>query len=239
MSAGAWHAVDAEGRDAATGRPPSPPGAPSPPAALAAVPVAAWPLTVVSGGGRTVGVAEALGPGGRRVAELLDRLARHATPPAGFPMEALIRATPGGMVGLPVAAVELEEGLEAAGGLDGVWMGLVEDRRSEPRSGLAARGRQMELEAALNLAMLLATDRLGGEGDQVGARIASGARLWLLGGAVAWALWDGPGGDPFAPWAELVSYGLWPIGPAGGRLVLCADGRLTAPGEPALVVADD
>ena len=233
---GPWHAVGADGLDPATGRPPGGPGASSPAVALATVPVAAWPLTTVTSEGRTVGVAEALGPGGRRVAELLDRLAGATAPPADLAVRALLRATPAGPVDLPVAVVELEGGVRAAGAVDRAWMAAVEERRSAPRSLLAAKGREMELEAALNLAMLLATEALDGEDDGVGARVASGARLWLLGAAVGWTLLDGD--DPFSPWAELVSFGLWPIGPAGGRLVLCAAGRSWPLGNTLLVAAD-
>ena len=153
-------------------------------------------------------------------------------------MEALVRATPAGTVDLPVVAVGLGEALEVAAEVDRAWLGAVEERRAAPRSLLTAHGREPQLEAALNLAMLLATERLGGQGDELGARVASGARLWLLGGVVGWALLATGDGDPFASWADLVSYGLWPLGPAGGRLVLCADPRATARDEPALVVTD-
>ena len=55
----------------------------------------------------------------------------------------------------------------------------------------------------------------------VAAHVASGARLWLLTGAVASALAAGDP-DPFAPWARLVVGGWWPVGPSGGRLVVGA-----------------
>ena len=103
-------------------------------------------------------------------------------------------------------------------------MRVVEARREVPRAVLESHGRSLELEAALNLAMLLGTERLVGTagvgGDDEAARVASGARLWLLGGAVAWALLDDPD-DPFAAWGELVTGGLWPVGPVDGRLVVC------------------
>ncbi len=54
----------------------------------------------------------------------------------------------------------------------------------------------------------------------VDAHIASGAQLWLLGAAVAWALAAGGTDHPFAPWAELVTAGLWPVGPSCGQLVV-------------------
>ena len=215
-----WRAVDAGGRDPATGRAPSYPGAPSAPAALAAVPIASWPLVAVSSGGRTLGLPEVLGPGGERVTELVDRLARRAAPPTGLAVLELAHRTPAGTLDLPPAVVGLDDAVRLADDVDRAWMAAVEERRSAPRAALVADGRGVELEAALNLAMLIGTDAVDGDGDgmDLGARVASGARLWLLGGAVAWALAGGD--DPFTPWAELVSFGLWPVGPAHGRLVL-------------------
>ena len=246
VGAGPWHVVDAEGLDPATGRRPGGVGAPSPAAALAAVPVPAWPVVTVTAGdvplgdrtlnGRTVGVAEALGRGGRRIVELLDRLTGRAAPPAGLPVDVLLRSTPGGRVDLPLVVVDRDGALAAVQGVDREWMAIVEERRAAPRSLLAEQGRQLELEAALNLAMLLATEAVDAGDDEVAARTASGARLWLLGGAVGWALLGGE--DPFAAWAELVSFGLWPIGPAGGRLVVCGPARPSTPGGPALVASD-
>jgi hypothetical protein len=174
---------------------------------------------VVAADGCVSDVALALGPGGPRVVELLDRLAAPARAPVRLAVEVLARATPAGTVDLPVAAHGLDDAVLAAGDVDPAWLAVVDERRSEARAALRAGGREVELEAALNLAMLLATDRLeGGEAD-LGARVASGARLWLLGAAVSWALTDGDD-DPFSAWAELLSYGLWPVGPVGGRLVV-------------------
>ena len=221
-----WHAVDAAGHDPATGRPPRGPGAPSAAAALARIPVARWPVGAVTAG-RTVAVGDALGPGGARVELLLDRLASRAfgprrpvppAPPAGAALAPLARATPAGPVDLPVAVVEADAGAAAAGAVDRDWMGVVEARREVPRSALEARGRAPDLEAALNLAMLVGVGTQGLAGEA--SRVASGARLWLLGGAVAWALLDEPD-DPFAAWGDLVSCGLWPVGPVDGRLVVC------------------
>jgi hypothetical protein len=215
-----WRAVDAHGRDPASGRLPSYPGAPSAAAALAAIPVATWPVTAVSSGGRTCTVAAVLGPGGGRVADLLDRLARRPPRPARLATEELLRRTPGGTVDLSPLVVGLADAVGAADEVDPAWMAVVEARRSAPRETLVDRGRGVELEAALNLAMLIGTEQVGDDdGAHVEARIASGARLWLLGGAVAWALAGGD--DPFGPWAELVSFGFWPVGPVDGRLVLC------------------
>ena len=215
-----WSAVDAGGRDLATGRPPSWPGAASAAAALAAVPIATWPVAALSSRGRTVSLAEALGRGGQRVAELVDRLAGRRPAPADLPVEELARRTPAGRVDLPLAVVERNGAVAVVDAVDPEWMAVVEQRRSAPRAALVAGGRAVELEAALNLVMLVGTEPVDGDRHQLEARTASGARLWLLGGAVAWALAGGD--DPFRAWAELVSYGLWPVGPAGGRLVVGA-----------------
>ncbi|MDQ6725641.1 MAG: hypothetical protein M3066_05695, partial [Actinomycetota bacterium] len=74
MTSGGWHAVEAGGSDLATGRSPRGPGAASPAAALAAAPVASWPLSVVDGDCGGMDLEAALGPGGTRVAALLDAL---------------------------------------------------------------------------------------------------------------------------------------------------------------------
>ena len=221
-----WVAVDQEGRDPATGRSPGRAGerrrgAASPAAALAAVPVATWPLATVAADGRTAGVGEALGPGGDRVVALLDRLAGGGPFPADLAVAGLARATPAGTVELPVAVVSVDDAASAAGSVDARWMAAVDERRSAPRSALEAAGRATELEAAINLAMLLGTDRLEAAAPGLAARVASGAQLWLLGGGVAWALLDGDD-DPFAAWAELVSWGMWPVGPVAGRLLVAA-----------------
>jgi transglutaminase-like putative cysteine protease len=67
------------------------------------------------------------------------------------------------------------------------------------------------------VALLAATGRLDAGVD---ARVASGARLWLLAGAVASALAGPP--DPFHAWGRLVAAGWWPVGPSRGRLVMSA-----------------
>ncbi|MGI9079828.1 MAG: hypothetical protein ACR2GF_03255 [Acidimicrobiales bacterium] len=210
--------MDGAGLALATGRPPRPPGATSPAAALAAAPVATWPLATVNDHGRRVDVAAALGTGGARVAELLGRIAGEVTAPGGVDIADLAAATPAGPVTDAVALVGLAEAVEATAAVDRAWLDAVDRCRAAPRHGLEGAGRGTELEAALHLAMLLAT---GPVDDSVAgvARVASGARLWLLGGAIAWAL-TGDAADPFACWAELVSYGLWPVGPVGGRLVV-------------------
>jgi hypothetical protein len=179
--------------------------------------VATWPVTAVSSDGRSVSVAEALGPGGDRVATLLARVAARAR--SAPLLEEAVRNTPAGPLDLPVRVVSLAEGVQRAGHVDPAWLAAVEERRSTPRPALAAAGRTTELNAALNLAMLLATGPVdGGDGA---ARVASGARLWLLGAGVAWALLAAER-DPFAPWTDLVSVGIWPVGPVGARLVVVA-----------------
>lgn len=220
-----WHAVDRGGRDAATGRAPVGAGHPSPLAALRAVPVATWPLVAVAPDGAAVGVAEALGPSGSRVAALLDALADAlADDSPAAPPEDLLRATPAGRLDLPPAVVGLREGADAAGRVDGAWLAAVDRRRSAAHRALVAAGRAGEAEAALHLAMLLATERFDPSDDaDVDAHVASGARLWLLTGAVVSAL-AGTTPDPFAAWARLVVSGWWPIGPSGGRLVVSGCG---------------
>lgn len=219
-----WHAVDAEGSDLATGRPPQPPGASSPAAALAAVPVPAWPVAVIGSDGRRLSLAQSLGQGGVRVEQMLSELlsARSELPDAR--LARLAAATPAGCVDLPLALVPLGAGLEAAAAVDRSWLKAVAGRREAPRRLLVDATRETDLEAALNVAMLVATEGLDPPDGDVAAHIASGARLWLLGGAVAWALTDADQ-DPFAAWAELLTYGLWPVGPSRGRLVVCAATR--------------
>ncbi len=217
MGSAGWHVVDGNGHDPATGRAPAGHGAPSAAAALARVPVGAWPVRAVSGDGAALAVGDVLGPGGGRVEQILARLATAAPPPRGWDVAALARATPAGSVGLPVVVVDLAAAAADAAAVDRTWMSVVEARRVAPRDMLLAHGRGLQLEAALNLTMLVAT---GSVDDGEAARVASGARLWLLGGAVAWALLD-DADDPFAAWAEIVSHGLWPVGPARGRLVVC------------------
>jgi len=223
-----WHAVDGEGRDLATGRPPRGPGLPSPAAALADAPVPAWPVGVVGDAGR-LSLTEALGPGGDRVEALLDALAGPPAPGGGGDVEGLARATPAGPVGLPVRLVALPAGVEAAARVDAAWLAAVDRRRDGPRHALAAAGRGEEMEAALHVAMLMATERLdpADDGDE-DAHVSSGARLWLLAGAVVSAL-AGAEPDPFEAWARLVVAGWWPVGPSGGHLVVSAPDRRAEP----------
>ena len=214
-----WHAVGPSGRDLATGRPPRPPGSPSPAAALAAAPVVTWPLQAVADDGRRVSLADALGVGGARVERLLSRLMGAGARPGGVELARLAAATPAGVVELPLQLVPLSTAVEAAARVDADWLATVEQRRSAPRGLLAEAGRGVELEAALHVTMLLASERLDPADDEdVDAHMASGAQLWLLAAAVAWALTGA--GDPFACWAELLLSGVWPVGPSGGRLVV-------------------
>ena len=207
-----WHAVDADGR-ALAGR-----GHPSPAAALAAAPVPTWPLSVVGDDGRRVPFAGAVGAGGDAIGALLDRLAAAG----GGPVDVgrLAPATPAGPVDLPVDVVLLARGAAAAAAVDPSWLAAVDRRRAAGRHAVVAAGRGEELEAALHVALLLATERFDPADDaDVDAHVASGARLWLLAGAVASAL---AGSDAFAAWGRLVSAGWWPVGPVGGRLVVGA-----------------
>ena len=217
-----WHAVDGAGCHLATGAVPQAPGATSPAAARSAAPVVTWPLQVVADDGRRIGLAGALGSGGVAIERLLGDLRPGATGKPSASVAALASATPAGPVDLPLAVVSLAEGVERSAGVDADWFDEVDRRRSAPRSELLATGRGAQLEAALHVAMLLATEALDPADDtDVEAHVASGAQLWLLAGAVTWAL-AGTGSNPFGPWCELVAAGLWPIGPSGGRLVVSA-----------------
>ena len=211
-----WHAFDAGGSHLAGGRP-------SPAAALSAAPVAAWPLGVVDDDGRRLTFAEALGPGGDRVQELFEALMVGLAEPASD-VDSLARMTPAGRVDLPLACLSLAEAVEAAAQVDTHWLAAVDRRRTVARQALAAAARDEELEAALHIALLLATERLDPDDDaDVDAHVASGARLWLVAGAVVSAL-SGVDPDPFWAWGRLVAAGWWPVGPSGGRLVLSAGG---------------
>ena len=148
-----------------------------------------------------------------------DLLARLAGPER-VDVERLAPATPGGTAALPVDVVELRAGVEAGRDVDPAWLAEVGGRRDAARAALVAAGRSDQLEAALNIAILLATERFDPADDaDVDAHVASGARLWLLTGAVASAL-AGTEPDPFDAWARLVAGGWWPVGPCGGRLVV-------------------
>lgn len=214
-----WFAVDGEGRDLATGRPPRPPGRPSPVAALAAAPLVSWPVSVVDDDGRRLSLAQVLGPGGDAVEGLLDAL---AGPDGEVDVGALAAATPAGAVGLPLAVVALDEAVHSSTRVDPGWLAEVDRRRSAFRRAVVSAGREDALEAALHVGVLLGVDRLDPAADaDTDAHVASGARLWLLAGAVASALAGaGADPDPFAAWAALVTAGWWPIGPTDGRLVV-------------------
>lgn len=180
--------------------------------------MAAWPLGVVDRDGGRLRVAESLGPGGDRVEALLGAVARG--PIGDVDVEALAPMTPAGEVRLPVRVATLRVAVEAQADLDDAWLAQVGRRRDQGRQSLVAAGREAEMEAALNLAILMATERFDPTDDtDVDAHVASGARLWLLTGAVVSALAGGRP-DPFEPWARLVAAGWWPVGPCGGWLVL-------------------
>jgi len=204
-----WYAVDGQGANLAGGRE-------SPAAALAAAPVAPWPLAVVGDDGCRLSVGQVLGAGGDRVADLLDALFRDDA----VDVEALARATPAGAGSLPLATVTLGAAVDAAARVDPDWLAEVDRRRARCRRIVVEAGREEALEAALHVAVLVATERFDPRHDgDVDEHVASGARLWLLAGAVASAL-AGADPDPFAGWAELVVAGWWPVGPSDGRLVV-------------------
>jgi hypothetical protein len=140
-------------------------------------------------------------------------------------VEPLARATPAGTVRLPLALVALPDGVAAAARVDRTWLGEVDRRRAAARQAVVAAGRGAEMEAALQTAMVAATERFDPTDDtDVDAHVASGARLWLLTGAVVSAL-TGIDPDPFEPWGRLVTAGWWPIGPSDGRLVVSEASR--------------
>ena len=169
--------------------------------------------------------AEAVGPGGDRVQSLLDDL-MGAPAQAAVDVDSLAAMTPAGRVDLPQACVGLAEGVGASAQVDMQWLDAVDRRRTLSRQALAAAGRDEQMEAALHIAVLLATERLDPDNDaDVDAHIASGARLWLVAGAVVSAL-GGADPDPFWAWGRLVAAGWWPVGPSEGRLVLSAAGAV-------------
>ena len=185
-------------------------------AVLAAAPVVSWPLTVAGEDGSRIELGRALGPGGDRVAELLDALFDERA----VDVEALARATPAGPVDLPLATVTLHAAVEAAARVDPDWLAEVDRRRTECRRAVVAAGREDALEAALHVAVLVATERFDPQDDRdVDQHVASGARLWLLAGAVVSAM-SGADPDAFAGWAQLVAAGWWPVGPSDGHLIV-------------------
>lgn len=216
--------MDAGGLDLSTGRPPRWPGHPTALAALAGAPVAPWPVAVVGADGTRLGLAQALGAGGERVERLVDELAGGPTAGEDVDVEALARRTPAGPVDLPVAVVDMADASVEAARVDAGWLGRADAVRAALRREAVAAGREAALEAAVHVAVLVATERLDPPDDDVDAHVASGARLWLVAGAVAAAV-AGAEPDPFAAWARLVSAGWWPVGPAGERLVVGAARR--------------
>ena len=141
-----------------------------------------------------------------------------AAPPVD--VERLARATPAAAVTLPLAVVALPDGVAAAARVDRAWLGEVDRRRAASRQCLVAAGREAEMEAALEATIVRAVERFDPADDtDADAHVASGARLWLLTGAVVSAL-SGVEPDPFEPWARLVTAGWWPVGPSDGRLVV-------------------
>lgn len=195
-------------------------------AILAATPVPTWPLGVTGDDGETLTLGEALGPGGDEVERMLAAIRQPGPRPPAGDITQLAAATPGGWVDLPLEEVTLSEGVRRTTTLEQAWLADVDRCRSAPRPALAAAGRSDEVEAALHVAMLVATEALDpAEDSDVDAHVASGAQLWLLAGAVVWALsGGGRGANPFGPWVELIAAGRWPVGPSQGRLVLSVGG---------------
>jgi hypothetical protein len=184
-----------------------------------------WPISVVAADHASCAVGEALGPGGNEVERMLDKLWRFRHERLDADVGDAARATPAGYVDLPLALVSLKEAVDASAALDRGWVAGVDRLRSSPRSELLESGRGPQLEAALHVTMLLATEILDPDDDtDVAAHVMSGARLWLLTAAVTWAL-TATTPNPFSPWAELITAGLWPIGPCEGRLVVAHGGR--------------
>lgn len=219
-----WHGVDGAGRALGTGRPPAGPGHSSPAAALAAAPVVTWPLAAAADDGHRLRLGAALGAGGDRVEHLLGALAGGRLRVSEADVAALARATPAGTVELPLAVVASAAAVEATAEVEPAWLAEVDRERSAARRALLEAGRSVELEAALHVAVLVATDELDPADDtDVDSHVASGARLWLLTGAVVSAL-AGLEPDAFAPWGWLVAAGFWPVGPTGGRLVVGTGG---------------
>jgi hypothetical protein len=215
-----WHAVDATGLALATGRPPAGPGHDTPAAALVAAPVVTWPLAAVDEHGQRLPLGAALGARGDRVEHLLAALAGGRLQLSGTELEALARATPAGDVVLPLAVVGLATAAGASARVDPSFLAEVEQQREDLRQAVVAQGREAHLEAALHVAMLLATERLEPAGPAADdGLVGSGARLWLFVGAVVSAL-AGWAPDAFAPWGWLIAAGYWPVGPSGGYLVV-------------------
>ncbi len=220
-----WQPGDQSGRRLDHGRCVPWPRSSSPAAALTAAPSLCWPVTLGADDGWQMGLAEALGPGGAAVEALLTRLLGPSPAIGDLDVATLAAGTPLGPAPAPLALVPLPEGVEQCKRVDPAWWADVDACRSAPRTALLRAGREVELEAALHVAMLLATEHLApADDDAVDERVASGAQLWLLGGAVAWALLSEEV-NPFASWAELVATGLWPVGPCQGRLVVASSMR--------------
>ena len=178
-------------------------------------------MEVVGSDGSRLALGEALGPGGRRVELLLATLLADDGSSSVDP-ERLATQTPVGPLHLPVSVLGLPEAVEAAASVDPAWLAAVEQRRSAPRRALLDAGRDHQLEAALHVTVLLGAEQLDPDDHtNVNAYVASGAMLWILGGAVAWALTSAKH-SPFGPWAALVTDRLWPVGPSNGRLVVSA-----------------
>ncbi|TYB47904.1 hypothetical protein [Actinomadura chibensis] len=159
------------------------------------------------------GLARDLGPGGDRVAALLDGVSAHVPPDGAHRRRS--EELPETLAGAPVRRVPDV----SAAVLDRVapdWLASLERRRHDARRRLLGAGRADRLELAEHVAMLVATPRLRpadpGDAD---ALALSGAVLWLVGTLVAGALAD----DRADALAELVTGGWWPVGPVDGAFL--------------------
>ena len=162
------------------------------------------------------GLARDLGPGGERVAALLDGVSEHLRGDgANLPRRDEDRL-PEAVAGAPVRVVD-DVPAPLLDRVDGGWLARLERRRNDARRRLLDAGREDRLDLAEHVAMLVATPRLRpadpGDAD---ALAMSGAVLWLLGTLVADALT----GDRDDALAELVARGWWPVGPVDGAFLV-------------------
>lgn len=220
-----WHALDRHGATLTDGRRPTGPGAVSPAAALRAAPVVCWPIEVASGD-RRLALGQALGPGGDEVEDFLEDLVgdTHSGPDsadaiASSELARLAASTPAGTISAALAVLDISAGARAAVDVEPRWLAEVAEVRQLPRDILAGAGRLDQLEAALHVSMLVAAGCLARGDDGPSEQMASGGQLWLMVGVVAWAL-ASPGKHPFQAWGQLLTRGIWPIGPSHGRLVV-------------------
>ena len=162
------------------------------------------------------GFARDLGPGGDRVAALLDGVSAHLrTGEANAPRRGGGHL-PQAVAGAPVRPVR-DIPATLLDRVDPGWLARLERRRDDARRRLLRAGREDRLELAEHVAMLVATPRLRpadpGDAD---ALAMSGAILWLVGTLIAVALTD----DRDDALAELMARGWWPVGPVDGAFLV-------------------